>query len=47
MITRERGYQSAQGASEAVIYKIEVPANRFDRLVARLYSIANLLHIYF
>lgn len=32
MIAKEQGLNKAQGASEAVIYKIEVPANRYDLL---------------
>ena len=32
MIAREQGQEKAKGASENVIYKIEVPANRFDSL---------------
>ena len=29
MITREKGEQKAMDASDTVIYKIEVPANRY------------------
>ncbi len=29
MVTREKGHEKAQGASETIIYKIEVPANRY------------------
>ena len=38
MIAREQGQEKAKGASENVIYKIEVPANRFDSSKILLYQ---------
>ena len=32
MIAKEQGEDKAEGASEQVIFKIEVPANRYDLL---------------
>jgi len=32
MLSREQGEERAQDASDTVIYKIEVPANRYDLL---------------
>lgn len=32
MITKEQGAEQSTGASEEVIYRIDVPANRYDLL---------------
>ena len=43
MIAREQGEEKASGASENVIYKIEVPANRLDCSKILLYQF--VLHL--
>ena len=30
MVAKEKGQEKAEGSSDLVIYKIEVPANRYD-----------------
>lgn len=32
MITKEQGAEQSAGASEEIIYRIDVPANRYDLL---------------
>jgi phenylalanyl-tRNA synthetase beta chain len=32
MITNEQGAEQSTGASEDIIYRIEIPANRYDLL---------------
>ena len=32
MITKEQGLEQSSGASEEIIYRIDVPANRYDLL---------------
>jgi phenylalanyl-tRNA synthetase beta chain len=32
MITNEQGAEHSSGASEDIIYRIEIPANRYDLL---------------
>jgi phenylalanyl-tRNA synthetase beta chain len=32
MITNEQGVEQSAGASEDIIYRIEIPANRYDLL---------------
>lgn len=32
MMTKEQGEESSKGASEEIIYRIDIPANRYDLL---------------
>lgn len=44
MVVREKGEQAAEGLSDDVVYKIDVPANRYDILC--LEGIARALRIF-
>lgn len=43
MIAKEMGQDSSTGASEEVIYKIDIPANRYDLLCLEGLSVALLI----
>ena len=45
MLAKEQGEDKAKGASETVIYKIEVPANRLVHFEVNLYTHIGVLSI--